>query len=183
MLALVTVASLVIAVLALVVAVAAALYARQQAVETRHTREIEEDRRRPELAEGVRLHLEEVNDGAWHRLMLDNGTGRALIAADVEIVEGPGCWFTPGTNGVEATTTELPQRARLDVAPLEPGRVYAWRIEFDTHQTTGALRVHATLTSGAGTPLPHTWTKVVDLRAPQAPNALGLVIRPTRKLS
>lgn len=160
-----TAASLVISVLALAVAVLAALYARQQAVETARTRQIEEDRRRQELAERVSIQLEDVNDGSWHRLLLDNGTDRALAAAEVEILDGPGCWFTPGTNGVE-TGPSQPQKARLDAGPLEPGRTYAWRIEFDRSRTTGVLRVRVTVSSGADTSTPRTWTKVINLRSP-----------------
>lgn len=163
----VTLASFIISLFALVVAVVAALYARQQAVETRRQRQIEEDRRRQELAAETRLVLEPVNGGSWHRLVLDNTTDRDVVGAVVDIVDGPGCWFTPGTNGVEARYGQLPQRAQLDdVDRLEPGRRHMWRIEFDEQRTTGTLRVHAALTSAVDTSAPRTWTKVVDLKAP-----------------
>jgi hypothetical protein len=76
-------------------------YGGRQALEARRGRQVEDARRHCELEPPFRVDLEEMNGGAWHRLVVELRGNRRVTGLQVTIMNGPGASFTVNQWGVE----------------------------------------------------------------------------------
>ena len=120
------VAALAVSLVALVMAALSVVYTRRQTISAQQVAKIDVERRKTERTPTFAGHIEDVNEGGWHRLVLRLTSAESLPGVAVEITEGRGVAFTTGQYGVDQSGAS-PGKAQHAEA-LTPDSTAVWRI-------------------------------------------------------
>lgn len=119
-------AAVLIAGLALVVSIGSVVFARRSVDEARAMHVIESQRRHAERSPALHAHVEEMNQGQWHRLWLILESSESLDFVRADILDEPDVWFADEQSGVQQGVGRT-RAATWGTIPVGK-REAAWRI-------------------------------------------------------